>query len=531
MKLLRLLSVFLLQINFVCSAEWFVYVVDRFTGSATPIDVATNTPGSAISTKGAFPADVAITPDGKTAYVINAGMPFMFGPGIPGSARVIDIATSVMTTTISLAPVFFPAGIAITPDGKTVYVSGSDVLEEGYVIPISTDTNTLGTPIGLGPNRLGSIAITPDGRTAFVLTSIAGNVIPITLATQSVGVPIDFGRLDFLQSIAITPDGSLAYITTSNTQLNQLDIASLSPGTPIQLPYVGDSIAITPDGTKAYVTCPNGLNNRIVLPVDLQTQTADAGIDIPDKPFAIAITPDGRAAYVTTSGNVIIPIALDTQRVGSAIHLAGTSLAITPDQAPVAFFTVEVASAHSPTIFDASASTTATGTIVSYSWDFGDGNRETTGTPIVSHVYTADGQYHVTLTVTNSAGTSTTQTFTGETVSNNGGPSARFSQMIRISILPPNHLQGKQIKTRLLIQTDLVNLIKWNPPASGAVPISYEVYRNNLNTLIGTVPANKILKFEDRNRQKNVAYTYYVVSIDSTGASSLPASITIAPKY
>ena len=40
------------------------------------------------------------------------------------------------------------------------------------------------------------------------------------------------------------------------------------------------------------------------------------------------------------------------------------------------------------------------------------------------------GLLNVTFTVTNTQGTSTTQTFTGQTVSNNGGPSATVTQTV-----------------------------------------------------------------------------------------------------
>jgi len=54
--------------------------------------------------------------------------------------------------------------------------------------------------------------------------------------------------------------------------------------------------------------------------------------------------------------------------------------------------------------FDASASNDPDGTIVSYAWDFGDGNTTTTADPIITHVYTLSGIYNVTLTVTDNYG-------------------------------------------------------------------------------------------------------------------------------
>jgi len=56
--------------------------------------------------------------------------------------------------------------------------------------------------------------------------------------------------------------------------------------------------------------------------------------------------------------------------------------------------------------FDGSASTDAEGPIASYAWDFGDDTTAATGAT-ASHSYTADGDYTVTLEVTDSAGQTT----------------------------------------------------------------------------------------------------------------------------
>lgn len=100
-----------------------------------------------------------------------------------------------------------------------------------------------------------------------------------------------------------------------------------------------------------------------------------------------------------------------------------------------------------------------------------------------------------------------------------------LSLLYKFIPLPPTNLRGKRIKNQFLTQTDIVNVLHWDPPSDGAVPVAYKVYRDNLNTLIGVVEAGKALKYEDHNRAKNVTYTYYIVSVDAQGNNSVPATI------
>src|SRR5262249_58810851 len=57
-----------------------------------------------------------------------------------------------------------PLGVAITPDGQTVFVSNF----HGYVSTIAVKTRTKDpTDITIGANLFG-VAVSPDGKTAFV---------------------------------------------------------------------------------------------------------------------------------------------------------------------------------------------------------------------------------------------------------------------------------------------------------------------------------------------------------------------------
>lgn len=75
---------------------------------------------------------------------------------------------------------------------------------------------------------------------------------------------------------------------------------------------------------------------------------------------------------------------------------------------PVADFTysteTENVAVGQPIFFDASASSSPSSSISSYTWDFGDGDRTLRLDPYVSHVYDSSGKFTVMLNVTNSRG-------------------------------------------------------------------------------------------------------------------------------
>ena len=108
-----------------------------------------------------------------------------------------------------------PWGIAITPDGKTAYVA-NDVSSGATVTVIDIQTNqVLGSPIAVVNDPVG-IAITPDGKTAYVANNGAESVSVINTQTnQVVGTPITVGVDPFM--VAIPPNqppvASFVYLT------------------------------------------------------------------------------------------------------------------------------------------------------------------------------------------------------------------------------------------------------------------------------------------------------------------------------
>jgi hyaluronoglucosaminidase len=160
----------------------------------TPISTATNTPGKPIYVRRP-PSALAITPDGKTLYV---GSQFAVSPISAATNKVgrpIHIGGGVLET-------------AITPDGKTLYVASDDEGSPGTVTPVSTATNTAGKPIHVGaPVPIGGapveIALTPDGRTLY--GAALNKVVPISTATNTPGPPIRPVSSGYPREIVITP--------------------------------------------------------------------------------------------------------------------------------------------------------------------------------------------------------------------------------------------------------------------------------------------------------------------------------------
>jgi YVTN family beta-propeller protein len=301
------------------------------------------------------------------------------------------------------------------------------------VVPIDVATNTTGDPIVLGGpgTNFNAIAITPDGTRAYVVDSASDVVVPIDLLTRAVGGGIPVGSV--AAAIAITPDGRIAYVAnTGGDNVTPIDLTTNAPGAAIPAGRTPTAIAISADGAMAYVT---NAETAELTPIVTATNTPGQPIPVGTAPSAVVVTPDSAKAYVSNFGDgTVTPIDLVTRAPGDAITV-GTGpmgLAVTPDQAPRAAFTVTPGAAGATTTFDASASTVAFGTIAGYSWEFGDGTRATSTTPVVEHTYTASGTYTATVTAVSSGGTSTSRAFTGQTMSRNGGPQAVASLPVDI---------------------------------------------------------------------------------------------------
>jgi len=251
------------------------YITNSNSSTITIIDTDSNT---VIGIIGGFdgPSGMVITPDGNYAYVNNYGGPEGVGSGNATTVRVVNLNSNSIIgqpITVGLAP----AALAITPDGKYVYVANyvDGNPGTGTISIIRTCDNQVIDTINdfSGPF---AIAITPNGKYAYVTNFGSNNFTPIgttativKLSNNTIKKTIDLGIQP--AGLAITPDGKYAYVSNYNTLYSDgQNFTGLTAG----------------QGTVNVIKVEKKELKSITIPVD-------------QSPANIAISPNGKYAYVS----------------------------------------------------------------------------------------------------------------------------------------------------------------------------------------------------------------------------------------
>jgi|GEM_PF-2320159 len=284
-----------------------VHTLSMFAGEARAVTEAMSAsyPDNVVDTipVGADPIGLALTPDGGTLYVSNWA---------DGTISVLRTSDNEVVETIYLAPDDGPHSTAITPDGQYLYVPCAGYGSQKYIVRvISTETNSIvGDPITVGrePN---DVAIDPDGTYAYVSNSANCTFSVIDLRTNTVAQTVNVtGNGPW--AVEVNPQGDRLYVREGahgeRDTVAVFDTATLGMIDRIDVGFYSGGIVFSPDGQFAYVS---NCSDRTISVVRTSDNSVTNTIELPAAgwgPQALAVTPDGEYLYAAGSYASTSPI-------------------------------------------------------------------------------------------------------------------------------------------------------------------------------------------------------------------------------
>ena len=282
---------------------------------------------------GAGVPSITASPDGATVYVAGDLARAGFNDYLVIAYNAATGAQFWLTTPITDSSVAQFRAVAVSPDSKTVYVAGRRDFFGGHAsrsyVTVALSAATGATKWGTSttfpahvPHSLTSIAVSPDGATVFISGSSGTIAYDAATGTQ---LWLDaykqaYGRTR--TSLAVSPDSATVYVTggsnapgSSSPHYWTAALSAVTGAQQWQATYRGPdsnagtaAIALSPDGSAVYVTGSasqaSGLNEYATIGYDAATghQLWLASYRTPnvnDNAAGLAVSADGSTVYVT----------------------------------------------------------------------------------------------------------------------------------------------------------------------------------------------------------------------------------------
>jgi YVTN family beta-propeller protein len=277
------------------------------------IDTSSNKVVATIPVGGVTGHELAVSPDGKRAFVPIYGDAGVGRAGTNGSViSVIDLASKKIVGTVDFGHGVRPHCAVFGKDGmlyvtteldksvsiidpKTLKIVGSVPTdqEQSHMLVLSKDGKR-GYTANVGPGTVSVLDI--PGRKTLTVIPISGNT----------------------QRIAMSNDGSMVFTADQKSpQLAVIDTATNKVKTWVPLPSPGYGTVPTLDGRWLLVTL-RGTKQLAV--VNLKTLKVDHTIDVGDGPSEVVVSSDGKKAYVACNfSNQIAVVDLAGWKMDSLI--------------------------------------------------------------------------------------------------------------------------------------------------------------------------------------------------------------------
>ncbi|MBP6716411.1 MAG: YncE family protein [Acidobacteria bacterium] len=288
----------------------YVLVANQQSGSASLINLANDT--AKVIPVGEGPHEAVISPSGRTGIVTIYGI-----AGKPGNQlAVIDIASGVVTKTISLGTYTRPHGANFLPGDESRVVVTSESTQNIVLVDLTKGEVLQATATTAAGSHM--VATTADGSRAVTANITGGSISMFNLKPTPVLDRV-IPTSPQTEGIAITPDGREVWAASNtgivnivNPVTSRIDKTLTGFGQPYRL-------AMSPDGKFAIICDPKG--DKIAV-ADVATRAVVWTLDAIGSPRGVNIAPDGKTAFVTLAADETMGVIdLDTRKLTRKIKV------------------------------------------------------------------------------------------------------------------------------------------------------------------------------------------------------------------
>lgn len=286
---------------------------------------------------GLFPVGIALSSDGRLILATNNGFLYQ-------SLMVID--TETLTTVKhqmgALASNVLFIGVALSPDGRTGYASGHTESAQDVVYAVTLapgPTLTVGAnitfPLGSFP---AGMAMAPDGKRLYVAENLGNKLAIVDIQSQSITIEIPIGRQPW--GVAVHPSLPQVYVTNRvDRTVSIIDTGTLSIIGTVPTGNGPNAIAVSPNGAKIFVANANS-DDLTVFDVNHPDSVRQISLSPfadarpGSSPNALAFSPDGSRLYVANAwDNAVVVVVPDTETVQGSIPTGWypSAIAVSPN--------------------------------------------------------------------------------------------------------------------------------------------------------------------------------------------------------
>ena len=301
-------------------------VLNKSDNTVSLIDARSGVTQAVLET-GAGPHEVAVSPDGTVAVVVN------YGHDTGGNTlTLIDLVGREVAGEIVLEGYTRPHGIQfIGETGRMLITSEA----RRSLVEVDLAEGKVVRAIGTEADGSHMLTVAPDCKRAYVANIGSGSVSAIDLVAGKLLTQIPTGAQ--CEGIDVTPDGKEVW--TSNRGANTvsiIDTATLKVVAQLETSAFPIRVKITPDGKRALVSCAlaseicvfDTATRKLVRTIKMVFEPVEgsekrlfgqAFADSPT-PVGILISPDGTQAYVAnTNSNLVALVDLASLTVVGTI--------------------------------------------------------------------------------------------------------------------------------------------------------------------------------------------------------------------